>query len=216
MAVAKTVLGVKLKNPQIVYHPGQHIIGTVTIKLPCDNQAIDLIVRLLGKSTCKYPYKRKGKSPDVYFEKEHVIVEHAKVIGSPTAGKHDIDFQFSLPKNIPGSVDVEFGSISYQLMAGYGDNVVLRPVTVTLTESMESIPVRIPIDDCNEYITNAMVDEDTDTNKDTKEDNNGMEFSTLCCETEVVSNAMVDDDLDPKNVIKQENKGFDHFVLHML
>ena len=182
---SSTTIGLKLKHPQMVYYSGQHIEGTVTIKLKEQNQAIDLIIRFVGKSSCRYPHK-STHGPNIEMENEHTLVEHGKIVSSPAPGKHDMDFQFDVPNDIPGSVDLEFGSIFYELIAKYGDSIVSRPVTVVALNNCKETNIA-NIEATDECFPNELMSREANVEKDKAIQNDKSSTSTIGCQSVVNS-----------------------------
>ena len=126
---------IELNSDQLVYYPSQDIAGVVVIELEEIIEGKDLIVKFIGKSQCRFKGRtgKHGRGDDAHtqiYSSEHIIVEHEKNLSNPAAGKHELEFSFNFPSDMPSSMEAPLGNIRYVLSAHIGDSFIARYITI--------------------------------------------------------------------------------------
>lgn len=128
-------------NEEAIYYPGQTVKGH--IELVISNQPLKLRgLTLLIKGSASCNYSKDLQAEQEFFSIEREVIESKVDAMEMPIGNYKYEFKHRLPRNIPYSVEGQYGNVKYFVQATLDipwdlyDRKVVKPFTVLRYEDL--------------------------------------------------------------------------------
>ncbi|KAG5682369.1 hypothetical protein PVAND_011725 [Polypedilum vanderplanki] len=126
---------------QPIFYPGQTVKGHVQLSISSTTlklRGLSLLIK--GSASCNY--SKDLQAEQEFFAVERKLIETKLDSIELAAGSYNYDFEYRLPRNIPYSVDGQYGNVKYFVQASIDipwdlyDKKVVKPFIVVRYEDL--------------------------------------------------------------------------------